>query len=96
MFKILLLQRWCNLSDVAVEESLYDRLSFIRFVGLSFDHDEVPDSSTVCRFRQSLVERNVLKRLLDKLNHQLERCGLLVREPLSTPVSFRPRAVRSR
>jgi len=59
---------------------LYDRLSFVRFIGLSLDHDEVPDSSTICRFRQSLVEKNVLKHLLDKLNHQLERRGLLVRE----------------
>jgi len=80
MFKILLLQRWYNLSDVAAEESLYDRLSFVRFVGLSLDHDEVPDSSTICRFRQSLLEKNVLKRLLDKFNHQLERRGLLIRE----------------
>lgn len=80
MFKILLLQRWYNLSDVAVEESLYDRFSFVRFIGLSLDHDEVPDSSTICRFRQSLVEKNVLKRLLDKLNQQLEKRGLLVRE----------------
>ena len=80
MFKILLLQRWYNLSDTAVEEALYDRLSFVRFVGLSLDHDEVPDATTICRFRQSLVERNVQKRLLDKLNHQLQRRGLLVRE----------------
>ena len=80
MFKILLLQRWYNLSDAAVEEALYDRLSFVLFVGLSLDHDEVPDATTICRFRQSLVERNVQKRLLDKLNHQLQRRGLLVRE----------------
>jgi IS5 family transposase len=80
MFKILLLQRWYNLSDMAVEEALCDRLSFVRFVGLSFGHDEVPDATTICRFRQSLVERNILKRLLDKLNHQFGTPGLLVRE----------------
>jgi len=80
MFKILLLQRWDNASDAAVEEALCDRHSFVRFVGLSRDHDEVPDATTICRFRQRLVERNILKRLLDKLNHQLERRGLLVRE----------------
>jgi IS5 family transposase len=80
MFKILLLQRWYDLSDAAVEECLYDRFSFVRFVGLSLDHDEVPDSTTICRFRQSLLENNVLKRLLDKLNHQLEKRGLLVRK----------------
>ncbi|EKO41215.1 MAG: transposase, IS5 family [Solidesulfovibrio magneticus str. Maddingley MBC34] len=55
MFKILLLQRWYNLSDTAEEEALYDRFSFVRFVGLSLDHDEVPDATTICRFRQSLV-----------------------------------------
>ena len=30
MFKILLLQRWYSLSDMAVEEALCDRLSFVR------------------------------------------------------------------
>ncbi|EKO39119.1 MAG: transposase, IS5 family [Solidesulfovibrio magneticus str. Maddingley MBC34] len=80
MFKTLLLQRWYNRSDAAVEEALYDCLSFVRFVGLSLDHDEMPDAATICRFRQSLVERNAQRRLLDKLNQQLQRRGLLVRE----------------
>lgn len=80
MFKILLLQRWYNLSDEAVEEGLIDRLSFVRFVGLSLDDEQVPDATTICRFRNSLLERNLYKRLLDKLNHQLERGGVLVRE----------------
>ena len=80
MFKVLLLQRWYNLSDEAVEESLIDRLSFVRFVGLSLDDEQVPDSTTICRFRNNLLEKNLYKRLLDKLNHQLERGGVLVRE----------------
>jgi transposase, IS5 family len=73
MSKILLLQRGCNLSDTAVEEALCDRLSLVRFVGFSPDHDEAPGSSVICHVRQVLVERNVLKRLLDKRNYQLER-----------------------
>lgn len=80
MFKILLLQRWYNLSDEAVEEGLFDRFSFVRFAGLSLDDEQVPDATTICRFRNSLLERNLYKRLLDKLNHQLERGGVLVRE----------------
>jgi IS5 family transposase len=31
MFKIILLQRWYNLSDEALESALYDRISFARF-----------------------------------------------------------------
>ncbi len=44
MFKVLLLQRWCNLSDPATEQALLDRLSFIRFTGFSFE-DDVPAQS---------------------------------------------------
>ena len=44
MFKIPLLQRWYSLSNEAVEEGLIDRLSFIRFVGLSLDDEHVPDA----------------------------------------------------
>ena len=80
MFKILLVQRWYNLSDDAVEDALSDRLSFVRFVGLSLDDDDVPDATTICRFRNALLEKNVAKRLFDKLNHQLQRSGVLVRE----------------
>ncbi|GAB7078438.1 IS5 family transposase [Megalodesulfovibrio paquesii] len=79
MFKILLLQRWYNLSDPATEQALYDRLSFIRFVGLSFEGD-VPDETTICRFRNGLIKLNILDKLLDRLNEQLEAKGLLVRE----------------
>ncbi|MHC1712859.1 MAG: IS5 family transposase [Solidesulfovibrio sp.] len=72
-----------------------DRLSFVRFVGLSLDHDEVPDATTICRFRLSLMERNILKRLLDKLNHQLERQGLLVRKGAIVDASVVSSARRS-
>ncbi|KHK00133.1 IS5/IS1182 family transposase [Desulfovibrio sp. TomC] len=87
IFKILLPQRWYNLSDMVEEEALCDRLSFVRFTDLSLDHDEVPDSTRLYRFRQSLVKRNIFKCLLDKLNHQLERQGLLVREGIIVDAS---------
>ena len=35
MFKVLLLQRWYGLSDPAMEAALFDRISFLRFAGLS-------------------------------------------------------------
>lgn len=79
MFKILLLQRWYNLSDPGVEQALLDRLSFIRFTGFSIE-DDVPDETTICRFRNGLIELNVFDKLLDRLNRQLEAKGLLVRE----------------
>ncbi|MCP3663778.1 MAG: IS5 family transposase [Gammaproteobacteria bacterium] len=79
MFKILLLQRWYNLSDPGVEQALLDRLSFIRFVEFSIE-DDVPDETTICRFRNGLIRLNVLDKLLAMLNKQLEDKELLVRE----------------
>jgi IS5 family transposase len=55
MFKALLLQQWYGLSDAQLEEALNDRVSFRRFLGLSLDAD-APDHTTVCRFRNRLVE----------------------------------------
>ena len=78
MFKILLLETWYNLSDLAMEEALCDRYSFSRFAGISLD-DDVPDHTTICRFRNLLAERKVLHKLLDEVNGQLSVKGKLVK-----------------
>ena len=58
MFKLLLLQRWYNLSDPKMEEALNDRISFIRFSGFSI-MSPLPDHSTICRFRNTLLKLNI-------------------------------------
>jgi IS5 family transposase len=78
MFKVLLLQSLYGLSDAETEEALLDRLSFRRFVGLALS-DAVPDHSTVCRFRNLLVEQGVLEKLFAELDRQLDKAGLILR-----------------
>jgi IS5 family transposase len=78
MFKALLLQRLYGLSDAELEEALYDRLSFRRFCGLALE-DAVPDHTTLCRFRNRLVEAGVLETLFAELDRQLDAAGLIVR-----------------
>ncbi|MBL0898035.1 MAG: transposase, partial [Reyranella sp.] len=39
-----------------------DRLSFMRFAGLSLS-DETPDHSTIWRFRQKLIEGGLAEKL---------------------------------
>lgn len=60
MFKILLLQRCYNLSDPATEQALLDRLSFVRLTEFSIE-DNVPDETTIRRFRNCLIKLNVLE-----------------------------------
>jgi transposase, IS5 family len=78
MFKCLLLQQWYALSDPQLEETLADRLSFREFAGIPLDH-EVPDYSTISRFRKQLVERGLGERLFGEINRQLEAMGLIVK-----------------
>lgn len=79
MFKVLLLQRWYTLSDPAMEAALWDRVSFMRFVGLSLE-DETPDHATIWRFRQKLAQDGLAERLLAELMRQFEERGLVVRQ----------------
>jgi IS5 family transposase len=78
MFKVLLLQSLYGLSDAETEEALIDRLSFRRFVGVALT-DRVPDHSTICRFRNLLVEQGLLDKLFAELDRQLDRAGLILR-----------------
>jgi IS5 family transposase len=96
MFKALLLQQWYGLSDPGLEEAICDRLSFRRFLGLSFS-DRVPDETRLCRFRNKLAEKNLGERLFARLAEQLEAKGLVVRRGTlvdATLIKAQPRPPR--
>jgi IS5 family transposase len=78
LFKIELLRVWYGLSDGEVEEQVNDRLSFSRFAGIGMEN-EVPDSTTVCRFRNMLVRADAYERLLCEVNRQLEEKSIIVK-----------------
>lgn len=78
MFKALLLQSLYGLSDAELEEALGDRLSFRRFVGLSLE-DATPDHTTICRFRNRLIDAGLLQKLFAELDRQLEAAGLILK-----------------
>ena len=86
MFKCLLLQRLYNLSDEALEESLIDRISFLRFVGLGME-DDIPDATTICRFRNSLLEKKVGEKLFKEFIAQLQRQGLSISKGIAVDAS---------
>lgn len=74
MFRAMLLQVWHNLSDPQAEKQLYRDLLFRRFCGLSL-MDDVPDHSTISRFRGALLRANLYDRLLEEINTQLAAKG---------------------
>lgn len=78
MFKIMLLQTWYNLSDPQVEEEIKDKISFIRFLGISVD-SQTPDHSTISRFRKFLLNENLYEKLFKEVNRQLEEKNFLIK-----------------
>jgi IS5 family transposase len=77
MFKILILQRYYNLSDDTIEYAILDRLSFMRFLGLGIN-DPVPDAKTIWLFRDKLASQGMVEKLFRHLDKQLDTDGIIV------------------
>lgn len=78
MLRIYFLQHWFNLSDPAVEETLYDMNSMRSFVGIDLGREPVPDETTVCKFRHLLEEHDLTTKLFLTINHYLALNGIKV------------------
>lgn len=76
--KCIFLQYIYNLGDPALEDALIDRLSFQRFLGISFD-TEIPDFSTIWRFRERLLKNQLFDRIFEEVLRQLEKKKLILR-----------------
>ena len=79
MLRIHFLQQWFNLSDPAMEEALYDMALFREFVGLDAGEDNLPDESTILRFRHLLEAHNLSLQILATVNATLAAKGLLLK-----------------
>ena len=79
MLRIHFLQQWFNLSDPAMEEALYDTPMFREFAGLDMGEENLPDESTILRFRHLLEQNNLSLQLLATVNATLTAQGLLLK-----------------
>ena len=79
MFKLMLLGQWHHLSDAQLEQALKVRLDFLVFCGFDLGA-ELPDYTTICRFRNRLVKAKLDEKLLAEINDQLADRGLKVNE----------------
>lgn len=79
MLRIYCLQQWFGLSDPAAEESIYDRASFQRFLGLDIVNDAVPDETTILNFRHLLEEHQLPASVFAQIKEHLEQKGLLLK-----------------
>ena len=75
MLKVLIIQRYHNLSEQETEFQILDRFSFQRFLGLSVG-DGVPDKNTIWDFKQRLGAQG-MRSLFDLFGSLLTENGLV-------------------
>ena len=76
MFKILVIQAQNNLSDERAEFLINDRLSFMRFLGLSLG-ERVPDAKTIWLYRERLTRVGAIRGLFDRFDAAVRRAGYI-------------------
>ena len=82
LYKCLLLQKWFHIdSDPELENQINDRLSFKKFLGLSFSKPS-PDHSTFSRFRARL-SKEALDQINSEILRQFESQGLTINEGIA-------------
>lgn len=87
MFKILVLQRYYNLSDEQAEFQINDRLSFQKFLGITLA-DTVPDQKTIWLFREMLGRGDGVRKLFKSFDSHLASKGLVGKEGKIIDASF--------
>ena len=75
----LFLQAWYGLSDPMTEEMIHDRLSFRKFLDIKVD-DDIPDETTICKFRNTLMEKMLFDKIFAIVKEQMVRNNLILKE----------------
>lgn len=85
MIKILFLQGCYGLSDEELEYQIHDRLSFQQFLGFP---KNIPDYSTIWRFREELTAGNVIEEIWSELQRQMTNHGITIEKGVIQDARF--------
>jgi IS5 family transposase len=78
MLRLHCLQQWFELSDLGLEEALFDIPLYREFAKLDA-HGRLPDESTILRFRHRLEKYKLADQILATVNEMLAARGLLLK-----------------
>lgn len=78
MLRMYLMQIWFNLSDVGIEDAIYDSFAMRKFMHMDFMTSQVPDSTTLLKFRHLLEKHHIGRQIFEDINARLESVGLMM------------------
>jgi IS5 family transposase len=79
MLRMYLLQCWFALSDEGIEDAIYDSYALRFFMEIDFVHEQVPEATTLLKFRHLLEEHDLCKVFFQAITTTLEKCGDMMR-----------------
>lgn len=80
MMRMYVAQQCLGLSDEGIEDALYDSYAVRQFVGVDLGADEVPDATTLLKFRRLLEAHDLTRAIFEAINAQLRERGLMMRQ----------------
>jgi IS5 family transposase len=78
MLRMYLLQCWFSLSDEGIEDAIYDSYAFRSFLKINFNDEQVPDATTLLKFRHLLERHCIGEKIFADVNSRLESAGLIM------------------
>ena len=79
MLRMYLLQIWFTLSDEGLENAIYDSYAMRNFVEINFLEEQVPDATTLLKFRHLLEKHNLGEAIFNDIKKRLQQAGLMMR-----------------
>lgn len=78
MLRMYLMQIWFNLSDEGIEDSIYDSYAMRTFMHIDFNEQQVPDATTLFKFRHMLEKHKIGEKIFADVNRRLDEAGLIM------------------
>ena len=78
MLRMYLMQNWFNLSDAAIEDAIYDSYAMRSFMHIDFFEEQVPDATTLLKFRHLLEQYKIGEQIFADVTNRLEQAGLIM------------------
>ena len=78
MLRMYLMQIWFNLSDEGIEDSIYDSYAMRSFMHIDFHEQQVPDATTLLKFRHMLEANKLGEKIFADVTNRLDKAGLMM------------------
>ena len=80
MLRIHLMQQWYSLSDLAMEDTLIEVATILRFAGIELISNRIPDQTTILSFRHLIEKHDRGQQIFEMVKAHLKQRGMAMKQ----------------